>query len=384
MAGSSLPPSGSTSLANTSVSQEEFNMFHAIDRKLFSRLVFNLGRDQAEATQIMALWLWLEMVVKEIDMVYSKLLSLPDTLLNELVEESVVVLACIESNVFPFASESVDSIPLIKNLTKTGVSLRFFHDNRIGIIQEVTKITNEVCLRAFEDIVKLAQGISENDTGIGGELGHFGKEAQNFKPFNFYGSTMNPFLPVWNYNSSSGIRPPHMGALPYLPLHVSGGVPSETSQDFDPYDLSVQRKFLNSDMISEVLSQIKLSTDEEEEEKEVPPDDRTIFLTFSKGYPISENEIREFFTRKFGDFIEAIHMQEVLPVEQPLYARLVVRLASSIAEVLDGKNKANFSINGKHVRARKYVRKNLRSPQKSSPPSTSRPPSPENKAWVLS
>ncbi|KAF5467173.1 hypothetical protein F2P56_017028 [Juglans regia] len=381
MAGSSLPPSRSSSLANTSVSQEEFNVFHAIDRKLFSRLVFNLGRDPAEATQIMALWLWLEMVDKEIDMVYSKLLSLPDTLLNELVEESVVALACIESNIFPFASESVDSIPLIKNLTKTGVSLRFFHDNRIGIIQEVTKITNEVCLRAFEDIVKLAQGISENNTGIGGELGHFGKGAQNFKPFNFYGSTMNPFLPVWNYNSSSGIRHPHMGALPYLPLHVSGGVPSETSQDFDPYDLSVQRKFLNSEMISEVLSQIKLSTDEEEKEKDVPPDERTIFLTFSKGYPISEYEIREFFTRKFGDFIEAIHMQEVLlPVKQPLYARLVVRLASSITEVLDGKNKANFSINGKHVRARKYLRKNPRSPQKSSPPSTSRPTSPENKA----
>ncbi|KAG7998664.1 hypothetical protein I3843_01G269200 [Carya illinoinensis] len=71
-----------------------------------------------------------------------------------------------------------------------------------------------------------------------------------------------------------------------------------------------------------------------EREKEVPAADRSIFLTFSKGHPLSENEIRGyFFTRKFGDFIEAIHMQEVLPVlEQPLYARLVVRLAFFIAE----------------------------------------------------
>lgn len=36
---------------------------------------------------------------------------------------------------------------------------------------------------------------------------------------------------------------------------------------------------------------------QEEESELVPPDDRTIFLTFSKGYPISENEVKEFFTR---------------------------------------------------------------------------------------
>lgn len=183
-------------------------MFHAIDRKLFSRLVFNLGRDPAVATQIMALWLWLEMVGREIDMVSFKLLSLPDALLYELFEESVVALACIESDIFPFVSESADSIPLIKNLTKTGVSLRFFHDNRIGIIQEVTKITREVCQRAFEDIVKLAQGRSENNTGFGGELGgHFGDGVQDFKSFNFYGLTLNPFLPLelqfWCWVSSS-------------------------------------------------------------------------------------------------------------------------------------------------------------------------------------
>ena len=33
------------------------------------------------------------------------------------------------------------------------------------------------------------------------------------------------------------------------------------------------------------------------EAEEVSADERTIFLTFSKGYPISENEVREFFTR---------------------------------------------------------------------------------------
>jgi hypothetical protein len=51
-----------------------------------------------------------------------------------------------------------------------------------------------------------------------------------------------------------------------------------------------------------------------------------------------------------------MYMQGV-PSQQPLYARLVVRSASSIPVVLDGKSKAKFTINGKHVWARKYVRK---------------------------
>ncbi|KAM4094167.1 hypothetical protein ACB094_06G175200 [Castanea mollissima] len=366
MADPSSPP------IRDSISQEEFNMFHTIDRTLFTRLVFNLGRDPAEATQVMALWLWLEKVGEEIDMVYTKILSLPDTILNALVDESVMALTCIESDQFRFSSDSTsDMIPLIQSLTKTGVSLRFFHDNRIGIIRGVTKIINEVCVRAFEDIVKLAQAnkSAQESTGIGFEFD---------KPVNFHSAILNPLSSALYYNSSGvvGVQSPNVGVSQFLAPHVpvsGGGLPLEVSRGFDPYDLSFQRQILNNE-IGEVLSRIKSSSPRDEEAKEVPPDERTIFLTFSKGYPITESEVREFFTRKFGDFIEDIFMQEVLPEEQPLYARLVVRVASFIEVVLDHKNKAKFSINGKHVWARKYVRKN-KSPAKSSP-SASQPTSP--------
>lgn len=33
-------------------------------------------------------------------------------------------------------------------------------------------------------------------------------------------------------------------------------------------------------------------------DEEIPPENRTIFLTFSKGYPISESEVRHYFTRQ--------------------------------------------------------------------------------------
>ncbi|KAJ8428976.1 hypothetical protein Cgig2_009784 [Carnegiea gigantea] len=48
-------------------------------------------------------------------------------------------------------------------------------------------------------------------------------------------------------------------------------------------------------------------------------------------------------------------MQEVGDDKQPLYARLVVPNLSAMVAVLSGQSKAKFSINGKHVWARKYV-----------------------------
>lgn len=107
------------------------------------------------------------------------------------------------------------------------------------------------------------------------------QEIANF-PVNLSGSLINPLLPACYSNSGVGlVNPPHQIG------------PSEILQGFDPYDLSVQRRILNTE-IGEVLSRLKLSASKEE--KEVPPDDRTIFLTFSKGYPISQNELNEFFT----------------------------------------------------------------------------------------
>ncbi|KAL8251847.1 hypothetical protein R6Q59_035540 [Mikania micrantha] len=90
----------------------------------------------------------------------------------------------------------------------------------------------------------------------------------------------------------------------------------------------------------------------------VPPDDRTIFLTFSKGYPLSQNEIIRYFTSMFGDFIQSIHMQPVEPGIQPLFARIVVRCPSLVRAVVDrdGQHgKSKYIINGKHVWARKFV-----------------------------
>ena len=60
--------------------------------------------------------------------------------------------------------------------------------------------------------------------------------------------------------------------------------------------------------------------------------------------------------RKFGDFIEAIYMQEVAPGGQPLFARVVSRSAIVVDVVVAG-GKAKYNINGRQVWAKKYKKK---------------------------
>ncbi|KAK9283073.1 hypothetical protein L1049_011428 [Liquidambar formosana] len=316
-----------------SVTQEQFNLFHSIDRRLYARFVVNLGRDPAESMQVMALWLWLERVGHD-QFLVKRMLSLPDTIINGLADEAVMCLNCVEHDQFPFSLDGVSNdIPLIQSIMlKIEVSLRFFHMNRLTVIREVTKIVNDICARAFKDIYqKVLEDKAYNLTGGDG----FGNVEKRMGE----GQMMQP-------------------------------VPTPTAMPRPaPALLNVE--------LSELLSHINLTGTEEE--KEVPQDDRTIFLTFSKGYPISENEVRDFFTGKYGDCIDAVYMQEVVhPEEQVLFARLVVRSVTTIDAVLNGQNKAKFTINGKHVWARKYVRKHPKSP--SQTPSASLPTSPASAA----
>uniref|UniRef100_A0A7N0ZSJ1 Uncharacterized protein n=1 Tax=Kalanchoe fedtschenkoi TaxID=63787 RepID=A0A7N0ZSJ1_KALFE len=96
---------------------------------------------------------------------------------------------------------------------------------------------------------------------------------------------------------------------------------------------------------------------------DVAPDERTMFVTFSKGYPVYEWEIKDFFSKIYGDCIESMWMQEVQPNEQSLFARIVFRSPAIIERILSGSTgKAKYTINGKHVWVRKFIPKKSRAP----------------------
>ena len=76
--------------------------------------------------------------------------------------------------------------------------------------------------------------------------------------------------------------------LPQLHVPDAAGV-------FPPFDVAAQRLMVGHELGNLVAK--NLNFNDSKVEKEVSPDDRTIFLTFSKGYPTTEEEVREYFTR---------------------------------------------------------------------------------------
>ncbi|KAI3684670.1 hypothetical protein L6452_33895 [Arctium lappa] len=88
---------------------------------------------------------------------------------------------------------------------------------------------------------------------------------------------------------------------------------------------------------------------------EVQPDNRTLFVTFSRGYHVSEQEVREFFTGVFGECIDSFYMQEVSVGENALFAKIVLNHPYYIPLILGGGRKTKFTINGKHVWVRKFI-----------------------------
>ena len=283
------------------VSQEEFNTFYTIDRKVYTLLVINLWRDPVESMQIMALWLWLERV--GFNNVVHKMLSLPYTLVNELADEAIICLNCINTNQIPTSSETND-IPLTQSLMEKEISLQFFLENRLNGIVGIAKIVNEVCIRALSDIMQQAVERNASQSLVESQM-----------------LMMPPSASIHQSLVHPGLR---------QPARTLGN--------------------------------------------EVPADDRTMFVTFSKGYPVHEWEVREFFTRSYGDCIESLHMQEVQPHQQALFARIVFHNASNMEMILGGLGKVKFIINGKHVWARKFVPKRARSSLLPQLPTTSHLP----------
>ncbi|GMI84319.1 hypothetical protein like AT1G49290 [Hibiscus trionum] len=283
----------SSSLA---VSDQEFGMFHNIDRTLYGLLVMDLWRDPVEALQFVALWLWLERV--GFRRVVKKILSLPRVLINELADEAFVCLNIIHNDQVSVPALAND-VHSMQNLIHGDLCLRFFAEHRLVATRGLARILNEVCMRVLRDIMQVA--IERN---VAQSLADHARQQHQVQ----------------------GQPPVAQQVVGYGHGPVDVGLPSTRTNEI------------------------------------VPPDDRTMFVTFSKGYPVYEWEVRDFFTKIYGDCIESLHMQEVMLNEQSLFARIVCRSSAAIDMILNGCGKVKFNINGKHVWARKFVPKHRHQP----------------------
>ncbi|GMH10839.1 hypothetical protein Nepgr_012680 [Nepenthes gracilis] len=89
--------------------------------------------------------------------------------------------------------------------------------------------------------------------------------------------------------------------------------------------------------------------------------DRTIFITFSNGYPLSDYQIRNFFNSKYGECVERIYIhRRDDPLMPPLFGK-VIFLRRSIPLMLFGdQDEVHFTVDGMSLRCKKYKQRNHR------------------------
>ncbi|KAI4337326.1 hypothetical protein L6164_015757 [Bauhinia variegata] len=285
---------------------EELHLFHMRDREVIRRLL--VSRSPAEALLIMALWLWFENIGYPSVIASMATLANPQ-LINVMAREAMSCLRVLEAE-NPIIPPN-GGLPITSTLMQREISLQLLNLTRFTAVSGVKSVLEKVCVPIFSDII-------ENYLYPRNRLSLAA------------GTDTNPFgrfvVPGF----------PH-------PLFDNFTIPANYLPSIDLFDVNVwndQRPCSNY----------------------LTKDDKTMFLTFSRGFPVSEQEVRMLFQSCFGDIIVELTMGNHVNVndkgyEQILFATMVVNSIRSMDKILKGKRIAKFRVNGKHIWARKYARR---------------------------
>ncbi|KAK9742255.1 hypothetical protein RND81_03G159100 [Saponaria officinalis] len=88
----------------------------------------------------------------------------------------------------------------------------------------------------------------------------------------------------------------------------------------------------------------------------VNEEDRSLYVTFSRGFQVSKDDVTWVFLSNFGDCVQYVDMRRNKNdnKKQSLFARVIMKSVTIIDIILCGKNTAKFKIKGKHVWAKKF------------------------------
>lgn len=446
------------------VSHEEYCVFYAMDRALYTILAIELWRNPHESMQIVALWLWFERL--GFRNLVQQILSLPRVMINDLADEALVCYRCIRDPQFIRSAQTTD-IPLTRRMLKEKISLEYFHVNRDTVISGIHIVVSEVCATALADVIgeaikrhsarrllmkqknslsspafehhSLAHSFANmgfvnelpkgNNNSIGKSvlsvpeqpllhhsfvnIGFAGEIAQgssssrgiwaappapdnslchrtfaNMGIDGLLSSDCTPAMVTSALKLSLGRIFAKMGltghqlsgsVLPGNSVHprlapslghslfnlgLRGELCNSPAQAIPGGSSVLQQSLLHHNSCpdsrsgGELFDGISITRNRSSSSATaVSAENRTLFVTFSKGYPVTEAEVREFFTKLFGECIESFYMQPVMPPEQALYARVVFCKPDIIDLVLNGLQKAKYTINGKHLWMRKFIAK---------------------------
>ncbi|CAN8299233.1 unnamed protein product [Cochlearia groenlandica] len=257
----------------------------------------------------MATWLWLEDFGFE--NIFTTITSLSDPLIAIFANEAVSCFRCLDSAEPP---NGFNKISLTTRFMKKDISLNIIYKHRYTAITGIKNFLTTICSRAFSDIIQQILPLSSS------------------------------------LLFDSGYRQPFI--IPGFPHRTFGGISVVP-------DAPKDNLFLFPNGLWKWNAHCTASEN-----------DRTMFLTFSRGFPVTQVEVEELFTQKYGEnCVVGVYMPEdnvnylnanaknADQKQQSLFARLVLDSVVTVDRILEGGKLQKFRINGKHIWARKYNEK---------------------------
>ncbi|CAN6209857.1 unnamed protein product [Urochloa humidicola] len=303
---------------------------HMIVRQLFCRLVFSLEFQSSLSMEIISFWMWLE------GMGHADFLASIDALDNH-------HLRSIASS----AKTLIETLRLKSSLSNRSRSVEGGHFCKEAV-KGIVFYHNNVCYRVLEDILEVATAKER--------IYHRAIQAQQQ-------NVRVRSAPMNTKDILSRIRASYISARSHEEGSSSRSLPSPKPHTLKDIENPIEQ-CMSTFPLATLFDTLKIKEEKEEQADDaieqqptVPRDERTLFVTFSNGYPFTADELYEFFSGNFGDDVEVIRVQEPDEHRPPLFAHITFYSQETLYRVLGGHLRVKFVIRGKHLWARKFVPK---------------------------
>lgn len=247
-------------------------LFHAMEINLYNQLVHTMGADPVVTKQVLALWLWMESI--GYPQLVHHIYTYNDNALKRVFAEGEACLKALHPDMDPADN---NDIPITAGLAKEPINLRFFRYNRDAVIQGIANVLNNVCNVIFdENVTRMAKQDANYSTDDEAFLLGFMKSAGE-------GSSRQAM-------EAAGRGDNMPMAASYQAMDSPWG-PDEMGLGMAPSLLSSLNPFANPWTPSNAEERLRKGYFEQDAEEQ-----RSMFFTFSRGYPLAKEDVVEFFT----------------------------------------------------------------------------------------
>ncbi|WVZ62694.1 hypothetical protein U9M48_012408 [Paspalum notatum var. saurae] len=297
---------------------------HMIVRQLFVRLVFSLQMESSLSMQIISYWLWLE------GNGHSDFLARIDLFDNyHLREVALAAKLCIE-DLYLKSSQS----------NHRSVQGECFHKE---VVKGISFYLNNICFKAIADILQIVEAKEH--------IYHSNQVQQQNMKGKAPMSTKDLLSKIKaSFTRTQSLEEGTSSQSMVTPkTHTCKNINNPIDQCLSTYPLANLFDSLN--IKEEPTDAVQM-----QQRSRVPRDERTLFVTFSNGYPFTKEELYDFFMGNFGD-VEIISVEEPVERRPPLYAHITFFTQETIFRILGQNPRIKFVIRGKHLWARQFVPK---------------------------